>query len=144
MSAAYQARGHRSVPHTAGLRIEAWGPTREECLAEAVRGLVDSFTAVAGRMPRRRVRCHLTAESDEDLLVAVLDEVIYRLDADGEVPVAVAVRPAPGGGAVLFLVLVPVAETEITGAAPKAASLHELRFAPDPARGWSCAVTIDV
>ena len=38
------------------------------------------------------------ASSDEDLLVAVVGEVIYRLDADGEIPVTAAVRPAPGAG----------------------------------------------
>ena len=31
-------RGHRTVPHTADLRIEAWGPTREEFIADAVPG----------------------------------------------------------------------------------------------------------
>ena len=45
-------RGHRTVPHTADLRIEAWAPTREECLAEAVRGLVDSFAVVAPQPPQ--------------------------------------------------------------------------------------------
>jgi len=119
-------RGHRTVPHTADLRIEAWGPTREECIAEAVRGLVDSFAIVAGRTPHGRTRRHITGRSDEDLLVAAVDEVIYRLDAAGEIPASVAVRPAPDGGAVIVLELVPVAEAEITGAAPKAASLHDL------------------
>ena len=47
------ARGHRTVPHTADLRIEAWAPTREECMAEAARGLVGSFAAVAGSPPGR-------------------------------------------------------------------------------------------
>jgi len=40
--------GHRSVPHTADLRIEAWGPTREDSIAEAVRGLVESFADISG------------------------------------------------------------------------------------------------
>ena len=137
-------RGHRTVPHTADLRIEAWAPTREECLAEAVRGLVDSFAVVAGRTPSGRARRHMTARLDEDLLVAVIDEVIYRLDADGQIPVSVAVRRAPDGGVVVFFALVPVAEAEITGAAPKAASLHDLRCAPDAAGRWWCAVTVDV
>ncbi len=136
--------GHRTVPHTADLRIEAWGPTREECLAEAVRGLVGSVAVVAGRQPRRRVRCHLTAGSDEDLLVAVMDEVIYRLDTDGEVPVAVAAAPAPDGGAIVLLTLAPVSEAEIVGAVPKAASLHELRCEREAAGSWSCAITVDV
>jgi SHS2 domain-containing protein len=137
-------RGHRTVSHTADLRIEAWGPSREECIAEAVRGLVDSFAVVSGRRPDGRVGQYLTARSDEDLLVAVVDEVIYRLDAEGQIPVSVAVRPAPDGGVVVFLAPVPVAEAEIVGAAPKAASLHDLRCAPDAAGRWSCSVTIDV
>ena len=136
--------GHRTVPHTADLRIEAWAPTREECLAEAVRGLVDSFAVVAGRPPSGRVRRHMTARLDEDLLVAVIDEVLYRLDADGQIPVSVDVRRAPDGGVIVVFALVPVAEAEITGAVPKAASLHDLRCAPDAAGRWSCGVTVDV
>ncbi len=144
MGAARRIAGHRTVPHTADLRIEAWAETREECLAEAVRGLVGSFAVVAGRQPCRRDGCAVTARSDEDLLVAVVDEVIYRLDADGEIPVSVAVRPAPGDGVTVSFALVPVAAAEITGAVPKAASLYKLRCAPDAAGWWSCAVTVDV
>jgi SHS2 domain-containing protein len=137
-------QGHRTVPHTADLRIEAWAPTREECLAEAVRGLVDSFVDAAGVRPRRTAGRHLAAGSDEDLLVAVIDEVIYRLDADGEVPVAVAVQRVGDGGIDLVVSLADVDTVEIVGAAPKAASLHELRCAPDPAGQWACSVTVDV
>ncbi len=128
-------QGHRTVPHTADLRVEAWAPTREECMAEAVRGLVDSFAVVAGRRPGRQAGRHVAASSDEDLLVAVIDEVIYRLDACGEIPASVTVRLAPDGGVVLSLSL---------GAVPKAASLHDLWCAPDPVGRWSCRITIDV
>ena len=137
-------QGHRSVPHTADLRVEAWAPTREECLAEAVRALVDSFAVVAAVRPRRTAERRFIAGSDEDLLVAVIDEVIYRLDADGEIPVTVEVRPALDGGVVLSMQLADVGEAEITGAAPKAATLHDLRCAPGPAGRWSCGITIDV
>jgi SHS2 domain-containing protein len=139
-----RARGHRSVPHTADLRIEAWGPTREDCLTEAVRGLVGSFAAVRGLRARDHLTLHPTAGSDEDLLVAVLDEVIYRLDAYGQVPVCVDVRPAPEDGVLVRFAVAPVAEAEIIGAAPKAVSLHELRCGPDAAGRWSCSVTVDV
>jgi phage shock protein A len=137
-------QGHRSVPHTADLRIEAWAPTREECLAEAARGLVDSFAVVAAARPRRTAERRFIAGSDADLLVAIIDEVIYRLDADGEIPVTVAVRPAPDGGVVLSMQLAGVGEAEITGAAPKAATLHDLRCAAGPAGPWSCGITVDV
>ena len=137
-------RPHAKPLHPADLRIEAWGPTREECIAEAVRGLVDSFAIVAPQPPTGRARRHLTARLDEDLLVALIDEVLYRLDADGQVPASVTVRRAPDSGVVVFLALVPVAQVEITGAVPKAASLHDLRCAPDAAGRWSCAVTVDM
>jgi phage shock protein A len=142
--AADARQGHRTVPHTADLRIEAWAPTREACLAEAARGLVGSFAVVAAARPRRTAERRFIARSDEDLLVAILDEVIYRLDANGEIPVTVDVRPVPDGGVVLSMQLADVGEAEITGPAPKAASLHELRCAPDTAGRWSCGITIDV
>ncbi len=137
-------QGHRSVPHTADLRVEAWAPTREECLAEAARGLVGSFAVVAAARARRTAERRFIAGSDADLLVAVIDEVIYRLDADGEIPVTVEVRAAPEGGVVLSMQLADVGEAEITGAVPKAASLHDLRCAPGPAGRWSCGITVDV
>ena len=86
----------------------------------------------------------MTALCDQDLLAAVIDEVIYWLDAEGEIPLSIAVRPAPDGGVVVFLVLVRAADAEITGAVPKVASPRDLRCAPDPAGGWSCAVRVDV
>ena len=39
-----QRIGHRSVPHTADLRIEAWAPTRDGCIRQAVLGAVESRT----------------------------------------------------------------------------------------------------
>ena len=72
----------------------------------------------------------------------MIDEVICWLDADGEIPRSVVVRPAPDGGLVMFLVLARGAQ--IFGAVPKAASPRDLRCAPDPAGRWSCGITIDV
>jgi len=77
----------------------------------------------------------MTARPDEGLLVAVIDEVIYRLDADVDIPVWVRARPAADGGITVSFAPVPVAAAEIAGAAPKAASLSELRCPPDAAGG---------
>lgn len=136
--------GHRSVPHTADLRIEAWGPTREDCIAEAVRGLMESFADIGGAGRHRAVECHLSVASDADLLAAAVEEVIYRLDTSGEVPVAVEVVRAADGGIDLAVQAVDASMVEIIGAAPKAASLSGLACAPDSSGQWSCAVTIDV
>lgn len=137
--------GHRSVPHTADLRIMAWGPTREDCIAEAVRAVVESFADVSqAGCPHARRRHHLEAGSDADLLAAAVEEVIYSLDADGEVPVTVEVGRAGDGGINLVLRAVDASTVEVIGAAPKAASLSGLACAPDASGRWSCAATIDV
>ncbi|EHR51292.1 hypothetical protein SacmaDRAFT_3056 [Saccharomonospora marina XMU15] len=134
--------GHRSVAHTADLRIEAWAPTRQRCIAEAVHGMVDSFADAQLPSPDTTVECAVAGERDEDLLVGVLDEVIYRMETRGELPVATEVSPTAKGVRVRFR-MVDSAAVVSTGSVPKAVSLHELRIAPH-ADGWSCSVTIDV
>ena len=136
--------GHRSVPHTADLRIEAWGRTREGCIAEAVRGLVESFADISGTTYQHVTEHHLDAGSDADLLAAAVEEVIYHLDSDGTIPAEVEVSRAPDGGIDLTLRVVDAAAAEIIGAAPKAASLSALTCALDASGQWLCAVTIDV
>jgi SHS2 domain-containing protein len=132
------------VPHTADLRIVAWGPTREDCIAEAVRGVVGSFADVSRAGYQHPIERHLTAGSDADLLAAAVEEVIYALDAGGEIPVEVGVGRAADGGIDLVLQAVDASTVEIIGAAPKAASLSGLACASDASGRWSCAVTIDV
>ena len=136
------ASGHRSVPHTADLRIEAWAPTREECIAQAVLGTVESFLDTSSVHPGRTRRRQLAAHSDEDLLVAVLEEVVYFLDTAGEVPVDLELEPVEGGVDVEFA-MADASNLPQVGAVPKAVSLHELSLAAGPS-GWRCSVTLDV
>jgi SHS2 domain-containing protein len=141
---ARRGRGHKSVPHTADLRIEAWGLTREDCIAEAVRGLVESFAQVSAAGSQHASKRHLTADSDAELLAAAVDEVIYCVDAEGQIAAEVEVSRAADGGIDLRMRTVPARAAEIIGAAPKAAAMSGLACAADPSGRWSCAVTIDV
>ncbi|GDY32589.1 archease [Gandjariella thermophila] len=145
MSAGGSARGHRALPHTADIRIEAWGPTREACLAEAVAAVVDGFadTAdLAGAPAVRAASADLDADTDEDALLAVLDEVIYLLDTEDAVPVTAEIeRTAAGVRARMRLV--SVRGLDLGGAIPKAVSLSGLSIGADGDR-WSCTATIDV
>jgi len=136
------ARGHRAVPHTADARIEAWGPSRELCLTEAVAGLVATFADTAGARPELVVTTSVTGENDPDLLVGVLDEAIYLVETRDGVPCVVEFAPEPGGLAVRWH-LARVRDVELVGAVPKAVTLHDLWF-EQTERGWECAVTIDV
>lgn len=54
--------------------------------------------ASRARQEARRAERHVAARSDEGLLSAVIDEVIYCPDTDGEILVSVTVRPASDGG----------------------------------------------
>ncbi len=132
--------GHRSVPHTADVQIEAWAPTREDCLAEVVRALVDTFAEVPAGAPGTPLTFRVEPDADEDMLVEVLDEVIYQMDTTGRLPAAARVVPAGGG---LAVTLELTDRVRLIGAVPKAVALHELRFTGGPT-GWSCRVTLDV
>ena len=137
-----QQRGHRLVPHTADMRITAWAATREECVVEAVRAVLDGFLTPTGSGPVRTVTFQATGPTDADLLASVLDEMIYLLDVTGEVPVAVGVAPAADGLRVRFG-LAPLSPDRVVGAAPKAVTLHELEFGRTDGH-WRCTVTLDV
>jgi SHS2 domain-containing protein len=137
------AQGHRTVPHTADLHIEAWADSRDECVAEALRGLIASFADISDVQPARVLERLMTGSRDADLLASAADEVICILDVEGEIPVSVQVRPA-SGGIVVVLALARVEVVDITGAVPKAVSFHGLRCEPDATGRWSASMTIDV
>ena len=136
------ASGHQSVPHTADLRIEAWAPTRNGCIREAVLGTVESFLDMSSARPNRTVVRQLSADRDDDLLVAVLDEVIYLLDTAGEAPVDVEVNGPDGHLEVIFTMADAGALPQV-GSVPKAVSLNEIRLAREQ-QNWRCLVTLDV
>ncbi|GAA4083762.1 archease [Streptomyces shaanxiensis] len=134
--------GHRAVPHTADVRIEAWGVSRERCLVEAALGMVECFADLTAVRPTSVERVRFAEESDEDLLTALLDEVVFRLDVDGQVPVDLEADTTDGDLDVR-LALADLADVEVTGATPKGVSWHGLHIGPGP-YGWSCEVTVDV
>lgn len=133
--------GHRALTHAADLRVEAWAPSRERCIAEALLGTVEAFADVSAASPTA-VRRRAVTGDDEDLLVASLEELVYLLDTAGEVPVAVEVTRAADGVEICFD-MVSVDRLEQVGAVPKAVSLHDLRFEHGP-EGWSCSVLLDL
>jgi SHS2 domain-containing protein len=131
------AAGHRGVPHTADLRIEAWAPQ-----ALPAGCTVDSFLDISSARPHRSLSRRLTAGSDDDLLVVVLEEVIYLLDTVGEAPVDLDLQGG-GGVAEVNFAMVDARTLPQVGAVPKAVSLNDLRLSHDD-NGWRCLVTLDV
>ncbi|WP_043635124.1 archease [Nonomuraea candida] len=132
-------RGHRTIPHTADIALEAWGDDREECLAEAVRALVGGFADLGGATPDGEVEFEPGREDGPAPLIALLEEVIYRVEVDGVL--VVDVRPGPAG--VLLLATVPVEGVEQVGAMPKAVTTHGMRFGPENGQ-WRAYAVVDV
>lgn len=138
--------GYRVLPHVADVILEAWAPERLGCFEAAVMGLVGAVVDVGDARADRRVEFAVAATSDEDLLVRLLEEVIFLVDAEGRIPVAVTVAEAPEGLRGWFE-SVSVEQVEETGALPKGVSRSGVQFACDD-RGaetrWRCRVMIDV
>lgn len=134
--------GHRGVAHTADVRVEAWGSTREECLGEAVAGLVSTFADASSARVLATYETRLDPGEDEELLRSILDEVIFQLDATGRLPIATDVAPADDAVEVRMR-MADAATTPQIGAPPKGVSTEDLRIEPREG-GWWCAVTIDV
>lgn len=134
--------GHRTVPHTADVRIEAWGQSGERCVAEAAAAMVGGFADVSEADPTETITLNLDRPADADALVTILEEVIFLLDVRGVVPVRTEVT-AEGQGLTTRFSMVSAEEVPLIGAVPKAVSLHELRWERREG-GWRCAVTLDV
>ncbi|GLX02743.1 archease [Microtetraspora sp. NBRC 16547] len=140
------SRGHRAVPHTADIALEAWADSREECLAEAVLALVETFADFGEAVPDDSVMIALAEETDEELLVTLLDEVVYLVEVAGRVAVDVSVDERTGvteGQVEMRLATVPVETVVQVGALPKAVTLHGLRFGRE-AGMWHAHVVVDV
>lgn len=135
--------GHRLLPHTADLRLEAWATTREDCFDQAVRALAESFVVPATAAPRREVPVLLLGDQDDALLAALLEEAIYTVEVLGLVPLTATLTPAADGGLAGWFDAVPVSAVELVGSVPKAVARGDLEVSTADA-GWRCRVTVDV
>ncbi len=134
--------GHRAAPHTSDCVIEAWGPDRLSCLAEAMQALVDVFAEPKTGESPKTVPLWVEARSDVDLLVSLLEDVISVTDVVG-VPVRFHLRDADGGAVCGYMEVVDASEVEQVGAVPKAVSYHDIEFAEHDGT-WRCRAVIDV
>ena len=131
------------LPHTADVMVSAWAPTVEGCLAQAVRGMVSCFAQARTARPQRLIPFACEPGPESELLVELLEEAIYVIDAQDAVPVQVAVARTADGGLVGEFGVAAPSEVELVGSVPKAVTRHGLRFARDESM-WRCDVVVDV
>lgn len=138
------SRGHRVGSHTADCLIEAWGPDRSSCLVEAMEALVAVFAETdPASTATRVVPVSAGPAPDIDLLVSVLEEVIYVTDVLGAVPVRFHLAETEEGGVAGDMELADRRDVVLTGPIPKAISFHGLEMAGGVG-SWHCRAVVDV
>jgi SHS2 domain-containing protein len=136
-------RGSRLAAHSADCIIEAWGPDRVTCLVEAIGALVSIFAQVPEGSATTPLPVVVDPAPDPDLLVALLEEVIFCVDVLGKVPAGARLGQADGGGVAGTLEVVDAADVVLVGPVPKGVSWHGLEMVGDGGR-WRCRVVVDV
>ncbi len=136
-------RGHRLSPHTADCIVEAWGPDRSVCFGEAMEGLVEVFASINDHPSTLTIPVSVGSGDDDEVLVALLEEVIYVVDALGLVPVRVQLTELEDGGVSGGMEVVSASDVELIGPVPKAVSYYGLRIGKEGPL-WRCRVLIDV
>jgi SHS2 domain-containing protein len=137
------AVGFTLLPHTADVVVSAWDSTVEGCLAETVHGLVSIVADVAGAEARRKLPFSCDPGPETDLVVELLDEVIFVVDTEDAIPVTVTVARREDGGVSGEFGVVDRMDVTVVGPAPKAVTRHGLRFERDGSL-WRCEVVVDV
>ncbi len=70
------------IDHTADLGIRARGKTLQELFANAARALLETVAVLDTIDPIEQFQIHVEAESVAELMVAWLDELIFRHEVD--------------------------------------------------------------
>ncbi|MDH3227815.1 MAG: archease [Thermoleophilia bacterium] len=136
-------RGHRALPHTADVILEAWGPNLPTCFEEAVAALVElCVDAVHARIVERRL-VRIPAAPASELLLNLLDEVIFALDIGTNVAVSAEIAARDDGALDMRLQLAARGSVAPTGPAPKGVSRSHLRLDQEAER-VHCSFLIDV
>jgi SHS2 domain-containing protein len=123
--------------------VEAWGPDRLSCLVEALKALVEVFAEPAEEAVASAEALSVDAAPDAEVLVALLEEVIYMADVLAVVPVRFDLAETEAGGVTGRIEVVPAAATEPVGPVPKAVSYHDLQVVQEGGV-WSCRAVVDI
>lgn len=76
---------YHSLDHTADLGVEAWGNSWEDLVVNLSLALSDTLVEVERVKPVEESQWSVRADSREALIVKHLEEILFRLDAEGRV-----------------------------------------------------------
>jgi SHS2 domain-containing protein len=135
--------GHRLVRHDEDLTLEAWGRGRADCVAEAVRALMETFAEPGAAVPLRTLTWTFHPRCDDELLVDVLAEALCQVEDHDRLPVDLELVDGQSGTVLVRFAVVPVALVTRIAELPAAivadgAELHRV------CGGWRCRAAIEV
>lgn len=113
------------------------------CWEEAVAALLDTCVDVSTAPVVERLRFAIEPAAADEMLLELLDHVVFVLDTSDAVPARVTVDIAADERAHVVLDLVDRSQVESAGAVPKAISRSELRAETDTT-GARCSFLVDV
>jgi hypothetical protein len=90
-------RGHRSLPHTADVMIEAWGADLAACCEEAAAALAELYAEAGDAVVVAERELSVPPGPPGDMLLDLLDEVVFALDVAEGIPIGARVRPGTDG-----------------------------------------------
>ena len=132
---------HSFEEHTSEILLCITAPTREELYAEAGRALAELLADDPDLTYGPVEPITVTARDAAALLVAWVDELVYRAETRGCVYPSVQVSYADDTRLEVSMRGGPPAEWRT---AVKAATWHRLAVEPDGAGGWTATVVLDV
>jgi SHS2 domain-containing protein len=134
--------GHRTLPHTAEVVIEAWAPTRDRCFTGAVHALVETFADTSAATTTRPLSLRLPPAEDDELLAVLLEEVLHLVEVMGVVPAQVSVHALEDGGLAGFLDVAPLPDMPRLGPVPRGVARSGVTIALRDGL-WTCQAVVD-
>jgi SHS2 domain-containing protein len=136
--------GVQAKEHTADSRIEVEAASLGECLARAAAGMFSQVWALPkGPLPERKTAIELSAESPDDLLVAWLQELLYRSEVEGVFFYRFDVEASDGRLRATATGVPLTDEVEEVGPLVKAVTRHGLHVGEAGGR-WRAKVVFDI
>jgi SHS2 domain-containing protein len=132
VDATTSAAGHVAVRECTDVVVDAWAPSRTECLEQLVRGVVGAFAEARPESAIREIRFELDTALDEDLVATLLEDVLYLVRADDLVVVDVVLEENEEDGTIEgSFSVAPVHAIPAIGACPTHVSRAEIFFGRD-------------
>lgn len=135
---------YRTIEHTADIGIRVEASSAEELFALIACAMFDLMVDLPAVRPDHRAQVSLRADSLEELMIAWLNELLFRADVSGMFFSRFEVESVNGGSIEASVWGEPYEEERHSiGQGVKAATYYELEVSQAD-DGWSAAVIFDV